>query len=148
MARLLVVDDDVAVRGMVVTILEVEGHDVEFVGDGESAIERLGDQEAGLPDLVVLDVMMPGMSGFDVLEWIRAHEWAYDVPVVMLTAKVRIEDQLSGWRTGCDGYVTKPFDPDDLVEQVDTLLDIAPELRGIRRKDRLDALLNRGSSEG
>lgn len=147
MALVLVVDDDPSVRDVVATVLEVDGYEVELVEDGEMAVERLDDREAGMPDVVVLDVMMPGMSGFDVLEWMRAHEWAFDVPVIMLTAKVQLEDQLSGWRHGCDGYITKPFDPDDLVEQIEMLLDIGPELRALRRKDRLEALLARDRSE-
>lgn len=141
MASILVVDDDPSVRGVVQTVLEVEGHDVEVAEDGELAVERLADDEAGVPDIVILDVMMPGMTGFDVLAWMRDHDWVYDVPVIMLTAKVQLEDQLSGWKNGCDGYVTKPFDPDDLTEQVDALLEIGPELRALRRKDRLDSLL-------
>lgn len=147
MALVLVVDDDPSVRDVVATVLEVDGYEVELVEDGEMAVERLDDREVGMPDVVVLDVMMPGMSGFDVLEWMRAHEWAFDVPVIMLTAKVQLEDQLSGWRHGCDGYITKPFDPDDLVEQIEMLLDIGPELRALRRKDRLAALLARDRSE-
>lgn len=147
MARVLVVDDDPSVRDVVATVLEVDGYEVELVEDGELAVARLDDREAGMPDVVVLDVMMPGMSGFDVLEWMRSHEWAFDVPVIMLTAKVQLEDQLSGWRHGCDGYITKPFDPDDLVEQIEMLLDIGPELRSLRRKDRLEALLARDRGE-
>ena len=141
MARILVVDDDASVREIVETILEVEGHEVELAVDGDAAVARLEDREAGLPEVVVLDVMMPGRSGLDVLAWMRHHEWVYEIPVVMLTAKVQLEDQLSGWREGCDAYVTKPFDPEHLIEQVDTLLDIGPELRAMRRQDRLDALL-------
>jgi DNA-binding response OmpR family regulator len=147
MARVLVVDDDPSVRDVVATVLEVDGYEVELVEDGELAVARLDDREAGMPDVVVLDVMMPGMSGFDVLEWMRSHEWAFDVPVIMLTAKVQLEDQLSGWKHGCDGYITKPFDPDDLVEQIEMLLDIGPELRSLRRKDRLEALLARDRGE-
>jgi DNA-binding response OmpR family regulator len=141
MARILVVDDDASVRGVVETVLAVEGHDVEVAEDGEQAVARLSDRETGLPELVVLDVMMPGMSGFDVLAWVREHEWVFDLPVLLLTAKVQLDDQLTGWRTGCDGYVTKPFDPDDLIAQIDTLLDIGPELRAIRRQERLMSLL-------
>lgn len=142
MARILVVDDDAPIREVVETVLTVEGHDVELAEDGEQAVDRLRDRDAGMPELVVLDVMMPGRDGLDVLAWMRDDEYAYDVPVILLTAKVQLEDQLSGWRNGCDAYVTKPFDPDALVEQVDTLLDIGPELRSIRRQDRLDLLLS------
>lgn len=142
-ARVLVVDDDASIRQLVSTVLEVErGWEVETAEDGESALERLDDPDRPSPDVVVLDVMMPGMDGFEVLRWLRSHEWLYDTPVVMLTARYQPEDQVSGWRSGCDGYVTKPFENERLVEAIDVVLRAGPELRSLRRRERLADLLD------
>lgn len=142
MTRVLVVDDDPSVRYVVSMILEVErGFTVETAVDGVDAMERLQDDIMPNPDVIVLDVMMPRLGGFELLEWIREHEWLFDTPVVMLTARVQLEDQLSGWRGGCDGYVNKPFENEDLLEAVDLVLEAGPELRSLRRNDRLAGLL-------
>lgn len=141
--RVLVVDDDASIRQLVATILDVErGWEVETAEDGEAARARLDDADQPSPDVVVLDVMMPGMDGFDVLRWLRGHEWLYDTPVVMLTARFQPEDQVSGWRSGCDGYVTKPFENEQLVEAIDLVLQAGPELRTLRRRERLSDLLH------
>ena len=141
-ARVLVVDDDASIRQLVSTVLDVErGWEVETAEDGESALARLDDADQPSPDVVVLDVMMPGMDGFEVLRWLRSHEWLYDTPVVMLTARFQPEDQVSGWRSGCDGYVTKPFENEQLVEAIDLVLQAGPELRSLRRRERLADLL-------
>lgn len=141
--RVLVVDDDASIRQLVATILDVErGWEVETAEDGEAALARLDDADQPSPDVVVLDVMMPGMDGFDVLQWLRSHEWLYDTPVVMLTARFQHEDQVSGWRSGCDGYVTKPFENEQLVEAIDLVLQAGPELRTLRRRERLSDLLH------
>lgn len=142
MTRVLVVDDDDSVRAVVQTVLEVErGWDVDLAEDGVVAMEWLDSDDNPTPDVVVLDVMMPGASGFEVLDWLRDHDWYFDLPVIMLTAKVQVEDQLAGWRSGCDGYVTKPFDNQDLLDAIDLVLDAGSELRALRRRDRLAELL-------
>lgn len=143
MTRVLVVDDDPSVRDIVTTVLEVVGGwDTDAVADGEEAVAWLSDADRPAPDLVVLDVMMPGMDGFEVLSWIRDHEWLYDLPVVMLTAKSGVNDETDGWHRGCDAYVPKPFEPNELVAVVETTLDAGPELRIARRQQRLSALLS------
>lgn len=142
-ARVLVVDDDASIRQLVATVLDVErGWEVETAEDGDAALARLDDPDQASPDVVVLDVMMPGMDGFEVLRWLRSHEWLYDTPVVMLTARFQPEDQVSGWRSGCDGYVTKPFENEQLVEAIDLVLQAGPELRTLRRRERLADLLH------
>lgn len=141
-ARLLVVDDEPSVRELVGTVLEgLGGFTVETVEDGRHAIERLEDDDVEAPDLIVLDIMMPGIDGLAVLAWIRQHDYLYDLPVVMLTAKTGPGDEAEGWRHGCDAYVTKPFDPQRLVEVVTTTLAAGPELRIARRADRLREVL-------
>lgn len=140
--RVLVVDDDASVRQLVSTVLEIErGWEVETAENGETAVARLDDPDQPSPDVIVLDVMMPGMDGFELLGWLREHEWLFDTPVVMLTARIQPEDQISGWRTGCDGYVTKPFENSVLVEAIDLVLAAGPELRSLRRQERLAWLL-------
>ncbi len=142
MTRVLVVDDDPSVRDIVTTVLEVVGGwDVEAVADGQQALDRLSDEDQPVPDIVVLDVMMPGIDGFSVLSWIRDHDYLYDLPVVMLTAKAGIADETDGWHRGCDAYIAKPFEPTDLVTVVETTMGAGPELRIARRQQRLEALL-------
>lgn len=141
-ARMLVVDDDPSVRTLVATVLQnLGGYEVETADDGADAIERLRDETLETPDLVVLDIMMPKTDGLTTLSWIRDHEYLYDLPVVMLTARSGPGDEASGWQRGCDAYVTKPFDPDHLAEVVATTLEAGPELRIARRTERLREVL-------
>lgn len=142
MARVLVVDDDPAVRQVVETLLKLErSWIVDTAADGETARTWLDDQEQPIPDLVVLDVMMPGIDGFQVLSWLRDHDLLYDIPVVMLTARTTFEDETQGWERGCDAYVRKPFDATELLEVLDMVLDAGPDLRVARRHKRLAELL-------
>lgn len=142
MVRILVIDDDPAVREVVQALLHLErGWQVETADSGEAARARLSDDAAPIPELLVLDVMMPGVDGFQVLSWLRDHEHLYDIPVVMLTARTTFEDETEGWERGCDAYVRKPFDADELLEVLDMVLDASPELRIARRHSRLAELL-------
>lgn len=147
MASVLVVDDDPKILDLVEVLLTRAGHDVRTVPDGEQALATLagsldGDWSA---DLVVLDVMMPGVDGFEVLRRIRDHEWLFDLPVVMLTALDTPDDEATGWFHGCDGYVTKPFSPGYLVDNVEAVLAASEELRVVRRRQRLAELLSAGA---
>ncbi|PXY30879.1 response regulator transcription factor [Prauserella muralis] len=112
----LVVDDDETVRDVVRRYLEVSGFTVELAGDGAEALERFA---ARRPDLVVLDVMMPGMSGLDVCRTLRQSS---EVPVVMLTALGEEENRIAGLQLGADDYVTKPFSPRELALRVASVL--------------------------
>ena len=85
--------------------------------------------------------MMPVTDGLTTLSWIRDHEYLYDLPVVMLTAKTGPGDEADGWQRGCDAYVAKPFDPEHLLEVVATTLAAGPELRIARRRERLREML-------
>ena len=115
----LVADDDPDIRDLVVFKLEQAGFSVRAVADGNAALEVL---EATTPDLVVLDVMMPGLSGLDVLRQIRAEQRLESVKVLLLTARARDTDVDDGYNTGADEYVTKPFSPRELLHRVNTLL--------------------------
>ena len=117
MARVLVVDDDLTVREVVVTYLRAAGSDVGEAADGESALADLRDERA---DLVVLDLMLPGIDGLEVCHRIRAK--GDDVPVIMLTALGSETDRVVGLERGADDYVTKPFSPRELVLRVESVL--------------------------
>ena len=109
--KVLVVDDDRDIRELLVLDLEMSGYEVLVAENGFQA-EEVARQE--LPDLIVLDVMMPGRTGFEVLTSLRADERTHDIPVVMLTAKTSDDDVWAGWSAGADYYMTKPFDYDQL----------------------------------
>src|SRR4051795_7977518 len=117
MARVMVVDDDVTVREVVVTYLRAAGYDVGEAADGESALDDLRGERA---DLVVLDLMLPGIDGLEVCRRIRAK--GDDVPVIMLTALGSETDRVVGLERGADDYVTKPFSPRELVLRVESVL--------------------------
>ena len=116
MARILVADDDVDIRELVEFKLSTLGHDVVAVSDGAAAVEAC---QAQRPDLAVLDVMMPGVSGLDA---IRADPALTDLPVILLTARAQESDVETGFDSGADDYITKPFSPRELAARVETLL--------------------------
>ncbi len=111
-ARVLVVDDDPALAEMLTIVLRGEGFDTTVVSDGSRALPALRELK---PDLVLLDLMLPGMNGIDVCKAIRAES---GVPVVMLTAKSDTVDIVLGLESGADDYVVKPFKPKELVARV------------------------------
>jgi two-component system response regulator ResD len=115
-ARVLVVEDDPTVREVVVRYLEREGLAVDEADDGEVALQRAC---AHWPDLVVLDVMLPSLDGFEVCRRLREHA---PVPVIMLTARGEEDDRVAGLELGADDYVTKPFSPRELTARVKAVL--------------------------
>jgi DNA-binding response OmpR family regulator len=125
-SRILVVDDDDDIRGLLRALLERAGHEVLEAPDGRSGLRELF---SGSPDLVILDVAMPGLDGWATLERIRE---VTDVPVLMLTARDAELERVRGLMGGADDYVVKPFGRQELVARVDVLLrrprgDRAPE---------------------
>jgi DNA-binding response OmpR family regulator len=110
--NILVVDDDPGVRRLVVDVLETEGYAVRAVEDGFAALRSVQDER---PDCIVLDVMMPGMDGHDVLSQLRSHEVDDHLPVVMLTAAADDEHVWRAWSEGVDYFLSKPFAPDELL---------------------------------
>lgn len=114
--RVLVVDDDPTVAEVVARYLARDGHEVECVADGRAALRRALDRP---PDLVVLDLMLPGMDGLEVCRRLRETS---AVPIVMLTALGAETDRLVGLETGADDYVTKPFSPRELALRVRSVL--------------------------
>ncbi|MCE7008807.1 response regulator transcription factor [Kibdelosporangium philippinense] len=114
--HVLVVDDDETVRDVVRRYLELAGHDVTLAGDGEQALGLVAGSE---PDLIVLDLMLPGIDGLEVCRRIRQHS---AVPIVMLTALGEEENRIAGLQLGADDYVTKPFSPKELALRVGSVL--------------------------
>ena len=116
MQKILLVDDEANIRDLNAMYLEKEGFSVEHAANGNDAINRF---EQIQPQLVVLDVMMPGMDGFEVCREIRRDS---DVPILMLTARSEDVDKIVGLELGADDYMTKPFNPRELVARVKRIL--------------------------
>ncbi len=134
---------------LVAFALEDSGHEVRQVSDGAAALTAL---EVRPPDVMVLDVMMPGTDGFGVLRGIRARRIAPDTKVIVLTCKTEERDHLRGWELGADEYLTKPFDPEELVNRVAWLVSSSKETLALRREaelqkaellDRLESAFNK-----
>ena len=128
MKTVLVVDDEPIVREVVVRYLEREGYRTLEAGDGDAARDALARTS---PDLVVLDVMLPGTDGLELCRWIRSTS---QLPVIMLTARGEEADRIVGLELGADDYVTKPFSPRELAARVKSVL---------RRSDRSDESADR-----
>ena len=120
MARIVVADDDADIRDLVVFKLTQSGHDVVPVADGAAAVEAC---RAHVPDLAVLDVMMPVMTGLDACRALRAEPTLRDIPVILLTARTQDADVEVGREAGADEYVAKPFSPRELAARVDRVLE-------------------------
>jgi OmpR family response regulator RpaB len=110
--KILIADDEANIRRILETRLSMAGHDVTAAADGEEALEQFRGLE---PDLVVLDVMMPKLDGFAVLERIRAQS---EVPVILLTALGDVADRITGLQLGADDYMVKPFSPKELEARI------------------------------
>jgi DNA-binding response OmpR family regulator len=118
MAQILVVEDDRAIAELVQLYLRREGHEVQIVDNGASALRRLESDPTSV-DLVVLDLMLPGLDGRGVCRRLRATS---DLPIIMLTALDDVRDKIEGLELGADDYVTKPFNPQELVVRVRAIL--------------------------
>jgi DNA-binding response OmpR family regulator len=114
--RILIADDEPDLRQMLTAYLQAEGFETSAAADGNQALERA---RADHPDLIVLDVGMPGIDGFEVLRKVRADS---DVPVIMLTARSEEVDRIVGLTVGADDYVTKPFSPRELSARIKAVL--------------------------
>jgi two-component system, OmpR family, response regulator MprA len=117
--KILVVDDERAVRESLRRALELEGYDVQLAADGAEAIERLGSGN-GQPDAVVLDILMPGIDGIEVCRYLR--RTGNETPVLMLTARDAVGDRVAGLDAGADDYLVKPFALEELLARVRAML--------------------------
>ncbi|HLM37864.1 MAG TPA: response regulator transcription factor [Gaiellaceae bacterium] len=116
--KILVVDDERAVRESLRRALELEGYEIELAEDGRQALDRLAREDQ--PDAVILDVLMPGVDGLEVCRTLRAE--GSRLPVLMLTARTQVEDRVEGLDAGADDYLTKPFALEELLARVRALL--------------------------
>ena len=119
--RIMIVDDEASLRALVRANLEVDGFEVSEAVDGLEAMKMLGKMH---PDLILLDIMMPGKDGIEVLEDLAADDQLRTIPVILLTAKGEQEDLEKGATLGARGHITKPFDPEQLVRTVKAALGI------------------------
>lgn len=116
MSKILIVDDEPSILNLVSSYLKAEGYEVNIVSDGISALKAV---KAFRPDLVILDIMIPGMDGLEVLSHLRRDS---DVYVILLTARTEETDKIIGLSVGADDYVTKPFSPRELIARVKAAL--------------------------
>jgi two-component system alkaline phosphatase synthesis response regulator PhoP/two-component system response regulator VicR len=118
--KILAVDDERHIVRLVEVNLQRAGYEVVTAYDGREALEKVQSEN---PDLVVLDVMMPYMDGFEVLKNLKADPATAEIPVIMLTAKAQDADVFKGWQSGVDCYLTKPFNPMELLTFVKRIFD-------------------------
>lgn len=118
-AKILVADDDLMLQRLIVNTLKLEHHEVIVAGDGKQALDMVRSEE---PDLVILDVMMPVLNGFDVCTELRKDPETATLPVIMLSGLGQVQEKITGLRAGADEYLTKPVDPRELLTRVEMLL--------------------------
>jgi two-component system, OmpR family, alkaline phosphatase synthesis response regulator PhoP len=118
--RILAADDEKHILRLIQINMERNGYEVELANDGREALERIA---VNPPDMILLDVMMPYMDGFEVLKALKRNPDTRDIPVIMLTAKASDADVFMGWSSGVDCYLTKPFNPHELVNFVRRIFD-------------------------
>ena len=123
LGRVLVVDDDAVIRQLITVNLELEGFEVITAEDGQDCLERVKDFA---PTVITLDIMMPRMDGWEAATALRADPETADIKVVLLSARAQEADLQRGDRIGVDAYLTKPFDPDELIEVVRRLAGLPP----------------------
>lgn len=117
--RVLVVEDDPAIGALLEHILAPQGFEVSVVGDGSRGLATL---HSSTFDALIVDVMLPGLDGLEVVRAVRAHPQTTSMAIMLLTAKTDDRSTWEGWRSGCDCYLTKPFDPSQLVGQLTRLV--------------------------
>src|SRR5690625_3124518 len=115
---ILIVEDDLMIRDLVSIYLKKAGYEVFEAADGEEAKDVFLEQH---PCLIILDLMLPKLSGEEFCHWVREQE-RNEVSIIMLTAKAQVKDKINGLKMGADDYITKPFDPDVLVAHVEAVL--------------------------
>ena len=135
----MVVDDDPNIALLIeMTLARDHKYTTVVASDGQEALNKV---EESLPDLILLDVMMPGMDGFEVIKQLKLNERSKYIPVIFLTAKSEIEDKLKGIDLGASDYITKPFNPEELLARVDSQMRIRELEEELATKKELEALL-------
>jgi len=133
--RILVIDDDPGVRVLCRIAFRTGGDEILEAASGREGLELLATEHV---DAVVLDVMLPSVNGFEILRRIRQNDRMSHLPVVLLSVRVGIQDQIDGWRAGADDYLTKPFSPAALAAKVYEICGIEPSDRIDQRAGRFD----------
>ena len=136
--KALVVDDAPDIRLLAELVLSMAGFTVNAASSGKEALQRLAHND--LPDIVLLDVQMPDVDGWETLSRVRANRRTAGLPVVLCTVKGLPEDTLKGWTLGCDGYLGKPFDIGGLVDELQGVLQRTPDQREALRRRRIAEL--------
>lgn len=138
-ARLLLVEDDTDIRQVLHLYLKYYDFDVREAADGQEAIDLI---PVYRPDLIILDIMMQPVDGWEVLHWLRAQRMNPPLPVLVLTALYQPEQQLQGFEEGAIEYLTKPTQPDIIIERIRTLLKLSTEQRLMLQRKRMDEQRN------
>jgi len=131
MSHILIVEDDRSIAELIEHFLQKAGHSTEILTSGSEVVPRVRQRP---PDVLILDLMLPGLSGLEVCRALRAKSVTAGVPIIMVTARVEESDRIAGFELGADDYVTKPFSPNELVARVAALL---RRLRQPKSQDRL-----------
>lgn len=118
--RILVVDDEVYILHILEFSLAMEDYDVLTASSGEQALQKIEEER---PDLVVLDILMPGMDGFEVCRRVKTDERLADIPIIFLSAKEQRADRAFGLSLGASAYISKPFSPQKLIEEIQAVLE-------------------------
>ncbi|HEX2235381.1 MAG TPA: response regulator [Actinomycetota bacterium] len=143
MARVFVVDDNADVRHVIIYSLMDGGHDVTTLKDGEAALEALLNEP---PDVLVLDIMMPGYDGFEVLQQMQSWGLRDTTRTIVLTARASDNDRKRALEAGADEFMRKPFDPEELASKVEELLSVPADELASHRARRVAALQAAGDS--
>jgi pilus assembly protein CpaE len=132
--KILIVEDDLESLKLIGLMLQRRGYKIVAANAGDQALKKAEDEE---PDLIILDVMMPGMNGYEVCRQLRSNPQTSHLPVIMFTAKALVEDKTAGFAAGADDYLTKPIHPTELVSHVEGLLQRPDQAqRALRRQTR------------
>ncbi|MDQ0214503.1 DNA-binding response OmpR family regulator [Oikeobacillus pervagus] len=140
--RVLIVDDEEKITNVLASYFEKNGDHTYIAHTGESAIQII---DQGLLDMIILDLMLPDMAGEDICQYVKAN---YDIPVIMLTAKISIDDKVRGFKMGADDYVVKPFHPKEILVRAERLLPMSHKKQVITigrleiHKDERTVLIN------
>ena len=146
MAKVLIIDDSRLIAHVAKTILTKRGHEVMLAHDGQAGMEAA---ESARPDIILLDLIMPGMDGYEVCQELKADDSTKEIPIIMLTSKAEPADKVRGLEMGALDYVTKPFDEGELVARVNTQLRLKELYEALQEKNRqLQELANRDGLTG
>lgn len=135
MSRILITDDSADMRQLLSALLAEEGHRVTVAPNGTKAVEAM---RADPPDLLILDLMMPKLDGYGVLKEMDTHGLLSQVKILILTAKTAESDWVRGYKMGADMYVTKPFENEELLQQIEVLMTTSKEVLREATKQELD----------